>query len=149
MMLVLFSSTTNVLQFIGILLASLFVAVLSQLIYKKFSDQKAIKEMNDRIKELRKEMKGLKDPDRLMKLNSELLKLNGDKMKMSTKPMLYSSAVFLGLFYVWGNLFKGFNLFIFSKPLPIIGTDFGWLVTYLVASTIMSLIVRKKMGVQL
>jgi len=146
---VLFSSTTNVLQFFGIIIASIVVAVLSQLIYKKFSDQDKVKELNSRMKEIRRDMKGLRDPDKLLALNNEMLKNNSDKMRIVMKPMMISSVLFIGAFYLWGKLFKGFNLFIFSSPLPLIGADVGWLLTYIIASLVISVVVRKKMGVQI
>lgn len=149
MSLVLFSSFLNVLQFVGIILVAVLMSFVSQLIYKKFSDQDALKDLNDRIKQVRKEMKGLKDPDRLMKLNDEMLRHSNAKMRLIMKPMMISSMIFIISFYVWSNLFKGFNLFIFSDPLPIIGNDVGWLLTYVFASVIVSSAVRKKMGVQL
>ena len=146
---VLFSSTTNVLQFAGILIAAFLVSVVSQLIYKKFSDQLKIGELNSRMKDIRKEMRNLKDPDKLMALNTEMLKNNSDKMRLVMKPMMISSMMFIGAFYLWGKLFKGFNLFIFSSSLPLIGADVGWLLTYILASLVLSVVVRKKMGVQL
>jgi len=147
--LVLFSSLINVLQFVGVLFASFAVAVLTQLIYKKFSDQKTIGELNATMKRVRVDMKGVKDPDVLMKYNNEMMKANGDKMRLIMKPMMYSSLMFIVLFPVWSNLFKGFNLFIFSTALPLIGADVGWFLTYIFASFIMSSVVRKRMGVQL
>ena len=146
---VLFDSLVNVLQFVGILFASTLLAIASQLIYKKFSDQDKIKEMNKQIKDTRAEMKGVKDPDALMKMNSEMMKANSDKMKLIMKPMMMSSFLFILAFPVWSNLFKGFNLFIFSTSLPLIGADVGWLLTYIFASMILTSVVRKKMGVQL
>ena len=68
---------------------------------------------------------------------------------MIMKPMMISSLLFIGSFYLWGKLFKGFNLFIFSSSLPFIGPDIGWLLTYIIVSIITSMVVRKKMGVQL
>lgn len=146
---VLFTSLTNVLQFIGIILASTLMSTISQIIYKKYSDQNKIRELNNDIKELRSRMKGLKDQEELMKLNNKMLKLNGDKMRLIMKPMMYSSIIFIAGFYFWGKLFKGFNLFIFSNSYPIIGSDVGWLLTYAIASIFTTTIVRKKMGVQL
>ena len=147
-MFVLFTSLTNVAQFFGIILVSFVVAVLTQLIYKRFSDQERIKELNQKIRSLQNEMRGVKDPDVLMKLNNEMLKANSDKMKLIMKPMMLSSLLFIAVFPVCSNLFKGFNLFIFSTSLPIIGADVGWFLTYIFASLLASTLVRKKMGVQ-
>jgi uncharacterized membrane protein (DUF106 family) len=145
---VLFSSLTNLLQFFGIILAALAVSVATQLIYKKFSDQALIKDLNAKMKEARKKSRGVKDPDELMRLNNEMLKHNSEKMKLIMKPMMVSMLLFVFTFPMWGNLFKGFNLFIFSTSLPVIGADVGWFLTYIIVSLFTSTIVRKKMGVE-
>ena len=147
---VLFSSALNVLQFVGIFIAVFVVAIVNQLIYKKFSDQKKIKELNKVIKGSQSKMKTLKhDPDALNALNKDLLKASSDKMGLVMKPMLFSIVTFFVTFPVMSNLFKGFNLFIFSNPLPLIGADVGWFLTYIIASFVITMVVRKRMGVEI
>jgi uncharacterized membrane protein (DUF106 family) len=138
-----------VVQFFGIILAALIVAVVTQLIYKKFSDQERLKELNDKIKSAQKNSRGVKDPDELMRVNNELMQHSSEKMRLVMKPMMYSTFLFIFSFPLWSNIFKGFNLFIFSTQLPLIGADVGWFLTYIIASLLMSTVVRKKMGVQI
>jgi len=137
------------LQLGGIIIFAILLNIASQFIYKKFSNQGKLQEINATIKELQKGIKELTDSDAKLKAQSEILSLSQSKFQYTLKPMLASSALFIVSFPFISNLFKGFTLLVFEKSYPIIGPDVGWLLTYIFISIIASMVIRKKMGVSI
>jgi len=78
--------------FIGIVIISLVMALLTTVIYKFASNQKKIKKIKEQMKELQKKMKTIpKDqPEKMMAINSAMMKLNGPMMKESFKSTFYT-----------------------------------------------------------
>lgn len=134
--------------FIGILIFTIIVNVLTLWLNKRFSDQDRIKELNRSIKEKKASVKGLSDEESKLKVQNEILKLTTEKMRLLMKPMMFSMFVFIGVFPLMKALFNGFVLFVLPWSLPIIGNDVGWLLTYIILSIPVNQVVRKKMGVE-
>ncbi len=143
------TSLSSLVKLFGIIVVALVLNIVTQIIYKKFSNQKVLKELNDEIKSIQKTIKEITDSDEKLRLQSRMLGISQEKMKHTMKPMLFSSLIFMVSFPFISKLFKGFTLFVFEKSYPIIGSDVGWLLTYIMVSLVSSMIIRKKMGIHL
>ncbi len=105
-------------SFWTILIVSLFISLLTTVIYKYATDQPALRSLKADMKRKQKKMSALKDqPKKAMKIQKEVMKLNGQYMKASFKSMLYTFLPIL-IFFGW----LGANL-AFMPLLP--GVDFN------------------------
>lgn len=131
-----------VLMFLTLLLIGLGLSSLTQLIYKKFTDQEALKKIEKKTKELQDKIKNT-GPDKQQGYQSEMLKLTSKRMKLTIKPMLISSVMFFAVFPVLKRFYKGFILLKFPFTLPFIHNDIGWLLSYIIFTMIGSMIFKK------
>ncbi len=78
--------------FIAILIISIFLGVITTLVYKYASNQKKIKELKDKTKKLQKKIKKISktEPEKVMEINAQMMKLNGPLMKETMKPTLWT-----------------------------------------------------------
>lgn len=130
------------LMFISLSLASLGLAFVSQLIYKKFTDQEALNEIKKKTEKLKKKMEG-SGMEEKTNIQSEMMDLSMKRMKLTMKPMLFSSALFLGIFPVLRHFYSGFISVEFPFSLPLIKDDIGWFLTYLIFSLIGNTVFKK------
>ncbi len=137
----------NIFQFIGLFVFSLAISFLTQLLYKKFTDQERLRELNETIKNHRRNIMHSQDADEKLRLQSEILNISNERFKHMMKPMFASMFLFIFTFPLMNLFFGGFTLITFSHSLPLIGTDIGWFLTYILISMLTSSILRKKMGV--
>lgn len=129
-------------SFFTLTLAGLGLSLLSQFIYKKFTDQEKIEEVKKKTEELQKKMKEA-DMKEKAKYQTELLELSMKRMELGIKPLIISTLVFFGVFPILRYFSHGFILLKFSPSLPIIQDDIGWFLTYLIVSFIGNSIFRK------
>lgn len=134
---------------ISIVLLSFIVTLLQLLAYKKFSDQKRIKELKERQKELNREVRQAakdKDEDKLRKLNKEAMEVNMEMMKLNFKPMLITLLPLLLVFWLLRQSYNAAgigNIIAWPWNLPIVGNGAGWLLSYIIFSLIFSILLRK------
>lgn len=134
----------------SILAISLLLNIVFTLVYKRFTDQKKLKEIREKNKEYQKKIRELKDkPQQMMQLQKEMMQMSGEQMKIGFKPMLLTFIPFilvLGLLRGW---FNGTGDFIWSwgNKVWLFNTGFGWVEGYVFSSIIFSMILRKIMKV--
>ena len=77
---------------ISILIISIFLGIITTLVYKFASNQTKIKELKNKTKSLQKKIKTIpKDkPEKMMEINAQMMKLNGPLMKETMKPTLWT-----------------------------------------------------------
>lgn len=143
------SSFGHVLQLAGLIVSTLILGVVTQFVYKKFSNQAKLKELNDLIKELQDKIKSSEDSEEKLKLQSKVLSLSQSKFQHTMKPMLLSNVIFIVSLPALRYLFEDFVLLKWTTEIPLIHTDMGWLLTYILISLFTSSFIRKKMGVKL
>lgn len=131
---------------LSILIFSLIITGLLTFVYKKFTNQKRMKEIKDKQKELQQKAKEEKDKDKLMEINKEMMQLSTEMLKMSFKPMMITFLplilIFTGLRALYASAATG-NLITWGTNIPIIGTGAGWFLCYIVFSFAFSLIFNK------
>lgn len=121
---------------LSIVLLAIAATFFITLIQKYFTDQKRIKELKKIQKQYQKDMRELKgDIKKQAEINAEVMKLTGELFKHMMKPMLYTTAPMLFLFW-WAK-----QIFVLST----LGS--GWLWWYLGASIVSSMIIRKVLDV--
>lgn len=134
---------------LGIIGFATLANLITQLVYKKFTDQDLIKKANKQIKKLKKASKNTKDVKKLNNINNEMMKLSMKKMRQTTKPMMVSMLIFVVLFPLMKNMFTGFILFYLPWNLPLIGNDVGWFLTYFISSTLINPVMKRVIGTEL
>ena len=120
------------------------------LIYKKFIDQSAMREVKSKVKAMQAETKELQktNPEAANEKMNEMMSLTNQQMKLSMKPMV-PTMIFVLLFLPWiASLFEGPVVFL-PFELPFFGNDFGWLAWYMLISVPSSQLLRKILGVEL
>lgn len=135
---------------LSILIVSFVLNVVFTLIYKRFTDQKKLKEIKEKNKEYQKKMKELKDkPQQMMQLQKEMMQLSGEQMRAGFKPMLLTFIPFILVMGLLRGWFSGTGDFIWSwgKNVWLFHTGFGWVEGYIFSSIIFSMILRKYMKV--
>lgn len=135
----------NLPPLVSIFIVTLIITFLVTIAYKYLSNQSEIKTAKEETKMLQQEIKKHKDnSQKIMELNKELMKRSGILMKNSLKPTLIT---FIPIILIFNWLRKTFipygNLINWGFSVPIFGTGWGWLGTYIVFSIIFSIILRK------
>ena len=136
---------------ISILLYSFIITLVMTWLYKRFSDQEAIKSAKEKTKSLQEQIKNEKDQTKIIQLQKDMLELSMEQMRHGMKPMLITFipliAAFAGLRYLYtgmGNIMDwNFNIPIFCKILPGICNGAGWFLSYIIFSMTFSVIIRK------
>lgn len=134
---------------IGILIISGLVSFLLTLPYKFMVDQKKMREHKEKVKEIQKQIKEAQKTDqkRANELMNEMLALSNKQMMSNFKPMLPGMILAI-LFLPWvATAFSG-PVALLPFSLPLFGSDFGWLMWYILASMPMTYVFRKMLGVQ-
>lgn len=134
---------------VGIFMFAGFLSFLMTLPYKFLVDQKKMREFKEKTKDLQKQIKEAQKTDqkKANELLTEMLALSNKQMMSSFKPMLPGMAlVFLLLPWV-ASVFAG-PVAVLPFSLPFFGSDFGWLMWYILASMPLTYVFRKMLGVQ-
>jgi uncharacterized membrane protein (DUF106 family) len=129
----------------NVITVSFIITFLITLSYKYLTNQVEMKELKGKMKELQARMKEDKTNQEVQK---EFMSTQMGYMKHSFKPMLYT---FLPLILIFGWMRETFNsgaeILSWSINIPLLGTGFGWLGTYILSSIIFSMIIRRVMKI--
>ena len=100
----------NIDPMLGVFVVSLVMGLLSTIVYKYFTDQKKLKELNVRRKELSEELKkNSSNPAKVKELNAELMKMGFlDQYKYTWKAMLITLLPFF-LIFAWLGIVLGYT----------------------------------------
>lgn len=125
----------------GMIIVVFLITLVTTIIQKYATDQKAIKELKKEQKELQEEMKKYKgNPEKLMELQKKQMEFFGKMMPMTMRPIIYTGVPIV-LFFRW--FYDYFSVLGDPKFFGI----FSWFWFYLIASIIFSLILRKVLKV--
>ena len=123
----------------GILLISFILTLVITLLYKVFTDQKALKAIKDEMKEMRNEMKEFKqDPQKMIELQKRSMQKSLEQMKHTIKPMLITMIPLIIIFSWLRSTYTDMGALIFGL---------SWLWIYILSSIIFSIILRKVLKV--
>ncbi|NCN52015.1 DUF106 domain-containing protein [archaeon] len=130
---------------LGMLIIVFVISLLTTLIQKYATDQKALKELKKEQKIMKEEMNRVKDhPEKYLALQkkqmAEMPKTFKKTMKLSSRAMVYTAVPFI-LFFRW------FNDYFTTVGNPKFLGFMGWFVFYLLTTLIISGIMKKYMDV--
>jgi uncharacterized membrane protein (DUF106 family) len=132
-----------------ILIAAVIVFITS-LIYRFLMNQKEAREIKIQQKEKQEKMKELQktNPQEANRVMNEILKLSNKQFKIMMKPMIVSFIIVIMVLPFLPEVFPGavVNL---PFTLPFFGSDFGWLMWYIIVSVPLNSIFRKILGVEI
>lgn len=102
-----------------ILIVSIFVSLLTTLVYKFTTDQTKLKSLRADMKRYQKKMKANQDnPEKVMKIQKDMMKLNGELMKQSLRSTLYTFIPIL-LFFGWMQANLAFAPLLPDEPFQV------------------------------
>ncbi len=136
--------------FLDLLLASLGITFVISLIYKKFLDHDAIREIKEKVKERQSKINEVQktNPKEADQLLTEMLTLNNKHLRLTMKPMLLILAFISLVFYFIKGMFPG-TMVILPFALPFLGENMDWLSWYILTSIPFSQAFRILMGVEI
>lgn len=122
---------------IGMLIVVLVITLLTTIVQKYATDQKALKELRKEQKEIQNQMKEFKNhPEKLMELQKKQFKLIPKQMKLSMRAIAYTSIPFI-LFFRW------FGDYFIEAGNPRLWLGMSWFVFYLLFAIVFGAILRK------
>ncbi len=135
------------------------LAIVSQLLQRKFLDKKLMKEQQEQIKQKQQKIKELasknddKSKSEIEKLETEMLEITNVMMKGSLRHMMFSMAVFLPAFWLIGTMYNG-TVINLPFPLPLIHRNLSfeisarmsWLWYYIYAGLVSNLVLNAVMN---
>lgn len=125
----------------GMILIIFLITLLSTLVQKFATDQKALKELKKEQKILSEEMKKYKDhPEKVAELSKKQMEFIPKTMKLTSRSMLYTGVPFI-LFFRWFN-----DIFTVMGNPKFFGV-FGWFLFYFILTIVFSSILKKVMKV--
>ncbi len=129
----------------AITLISMILSLALVLVYKYTADQSAMRSLKEQIEAERKKSGEAQKSNDLKTMNDSLGKmteLNKQYLSLSTKPMIFSSLIFLP-FLPW--VFERFKDVAINLPfeVPFAGSTLGWFWWYLLLSIPFNVIIRK------
>jgi uncharacterized membrane protein (DUF106 family) len=132
-----------------LLIASVIIFMTS-LIYKFLMNQEEARKIKQEQKEKQERMKELQktNPEEANRVMNEILKLSNRQFRLMMKPMIVSFIIVIVVLPFLPEIFPGavVNL---PFTLPYFGSDFGWLMWYIIVSVPLNSIFRKILGVEL
>ena len=136
---------------LSIIAYSFLITLAMTWMYKKFSNQEAIKSAKEDTKKLQEQIKNEKDQTKIIQLQKQMLELSMGQMRHSMKPMLITFlpiiAAFAGLRYLYagmGNIIDwSFSVPVLCSILPGLCNGAGWFLSYIILSLIFSTALRK------
>lgn len=131
---------------IGMLIVVFIITLLTTLVQKYGTNQKALKELKKEQKEISQQMKEFKNhPEKLMELQKKQFKLIPKQMKLSMRAIVYTAIPFI-LFFRWFG-----DYFIEAEKLagePVrLWLGMSWFIFYLLFAIVFGAILRKSMDV--
>ena len=131
---------------VGMLIIVLIMTVITTLLQKYATDQKTLKELKVEQKAVQKQMKEFKHhPQKMMELQKQQMSFIPKQFKLSMRSIIYTLIPFM-LLYRWFYDYFGAIAAVTGEPVRFLGF-MGWLVFYLVASIVFSMILKKIMKV--
>lgn len=95
--------------FLGVLVVSVFISLITVFVYKYFTDQEAMKQLKEQQKEYQQRMKELRDnPSEMMKIQKEAMGKNMEYMKHTFKATLITMLPII-LIFGWMNAHLAFE----------------------------------------
>lgn len=134
-----FGWAINISPLFGITFVAASITLLTTIVYKYATDQKAIKAIRDELKEIQTQMKTEKDnPEKVMQLQKTMWAKNMESMKHNFKPMLITFLPIVIIFNWMRITFAPFGDLLWT---------FGWFGTYFVITLVLSFALRKLLKV--
>ena len=126
---------------IGMLVIVFMLTLMSVLVQKFTTDQKAIKELKQEQKILSEEMKKYRDhPEKVAELSKKQMEFIPRTMKLTSRSMLFTSVPFI-LTFRWFN-----DIFLKLGNPKLLGI-FSWFLFYLIFALVFSAILKKLLKV--
>jgi uncharacterized membrane protein (DUF106 family) len=117
------------------------ITLITTVIQKYATDQKALKELKEEQKLLNEEMKKFRaDPEKMMELNKKNMEIIPKTFKLTSRSILFTGIPFI-LFFRW------FNDFFITKGSPLFFGFLSWFWFYFIFAMVFSGILRKYMKV--
>lgn len=136
--------------FLVLLLLSIGITFVISLIYKKFLDHEAVREIKEKVKEKQQKVNEVQktNPKEADQALNEMLALNNKHLKLTMKPM-FLIMIFISItFYFVKGMFPGI-LVVLPFTIPFFGKTMGWLSWYMITSIPFSQFFRTMMDVEL
>lgn len=135
----------NFSQVVSVIVISLIFTVIVTFIYKKFTNQQELKSIKEEMTQLRGSMKDHKDnPEKLTEINKRIWELSSKQMRSNFKPMLITMIPLLLIANWMRTEFAEVGLLInWGFKIPLLGTGFTWIGTYIVTSIVIGMLLRK------
>jgi uncharacterized membrane protein (DUF106 family) len=134
-----------------IFLVGLGISVTMSLVNKKFLGAGAAKEVKDKMNEIRAKMLEAQKSGNTKIVNEslkELMKINSEYMKFMIKPMMISVILVLLIFPFVRNAYTGLTVATVPDSIPYVGGyELSWFWWYFICTFVVSMIVRKLVGV--
>lgn len=133
-----------------LILAAIIIFIIT-LFYKYLVDQNKVRDHKEQIKELQKRIKELQktNPAEANKLLGEVLNMTNKQMLMNFKPMIPTMLLVFALLPWIAFVYAGKQVVLLPFAIPYFGSDFGWIMWYLIISIPLSMLFRKLLGVTL
>jgi uncharacterized membrane protein (DUF106 family) len=126
---------------IGMILVVFVITIITTIIQKYATDQKALKELRKEQKLLQEEMKKYKDhPEKIAELSKKQLEFIPKTFKLTSRGVLFTGIPFI-LFFRW------FNDYFTEIGNPDVLFGIGWFGTYFIFAIIFGTILRKVLKV--
>ncbi|MEK6824178.1 MAG: EMC3/TMCO1 family protein [Nanoarchaeota archaeon] len=121
----------------GMLIVVFAITLLTTIVQKYATDQKALKELRKEQKEISQQMKEFKaHPEKLLELQKKQFKLIPKQMKLSMRAIVYTGIPFL-LFFRW------FGDYFLEAGNPKLWFGMSWFIFYLLFAIVFGAILRK------
>ncbi|HTY43949.1 MAG TPA: EMC3/TMCO1 family protein [Patescibacteria group bacterium] len=125
----------------GAVIIILFITLITTLIQKYATDQKALKELKEEQKKLQEEMKQHRDnPQKMSELSKKQMEFFPKTFRLTSRSVVYTGVPLI-LFYRW------FSDVFTALGNPLIFGFFSWFVFYILSAMVFSMILRKVMNI--
>ena len=130
---------------LNIIIISFILTLIVNLAMKLFTNQKVMKALKEESELVKEEMKKFKnDPQKILELQKKTMETSMKYLRHSLPATLVT---LLPLLFIFGWLRKTFpeNMVLLNFPinLPLLGSGFGWLGSYILFSIIFNIVLRK------
>lgn len=126
---------------IGMLIIVFLITLLSTLVQKFTTDQKALRELKKEQKILSEEMKKYKDhPEKVAELSKKQMEFIPRTMRLTSRSMLFTGVPFILFFRWFSDVFS-------SMGNPKFFGIFGWFLFYFIFTIVFSSILKKVLKV--
>jgi len=135
---------------IEVLIWTLGISFLIALIYRFLTNPDDLRRIRSNMKEVQGKVKKAQKAGNMEEMNaltSEMLKLSQQQFTKNMKPMIASAVIF---FVFLGFIRVQYSNFKIATPftIPVIGSDMGWFLWYIVITIPATLLFRKLLGAE-